>query len=61
MVPEIQAVQQDSRANFLALQPAVEKTAVDARSDPSRDPYLTDYSVSHGEQVVAAGGSSPSA
>ena len=40
--------------NFLALQPSVEKTAVELyKSDPElMTRYLTDYSVSNGEMVV---------
>ena len=54
MLPEIQAVQSDLEGAFLALQPAVEKTALElARSDPDlMTRYLTDYSVTHAEQVV---------
>jgi dipeptidase len=54
MLPEIQAVQEDIEGTFLALQPVVEKTALDlAKSDPELlTRYLTDYSVGHGELVV---------
>jgi dipeptidase len=54
MLPEILAVQRDLEGTFLALQPAVEQTALAlAESDPDlMVRYLTDYSVSHGEQVV---------
>jgi len=54
MLPEIQTVQKDVEGTFLTLQPMVEKTAVDlAGSDPKiLTRYLTDYSVSHAEQVV---------
>jgi len=54
MLPEIQAVQSDIEGMFLALQLAVEKTALElAESDPElMTRYLTDYSVTHGEQVV---------
>jgi dipeptidase len=54
MIQDIQAVQKDIEETFLALQPVVEKTAVDlAVSDPKLlTRYLTDYSVSHAEQVV---------
>ncbi len=54
MYPEIQAVQSDLEGHFLALQPAVEKTALSLyRSDPAlMTRYLTDYSVTHAEQVV---------
>jgi len=54
MIHDIQAVQSDLEGNFLALQPAVEKTALElATTDPDLlTRYLTDYSVSHAEQVV---------
>jgi len=54
MRPEIQAVQRDLEGTLLALQPAVEKTAVELyKSDPKlMTRYLTDYSVSHAEMVV---------
>jgi dipeptidase len=54
MLPEIQEVQSDIEGTFLALQPAVEKAAVDlARSEPELlTRYLTHYSVTHAEQVV---------
>ena len=54
MIEDIQAVQSDLEGNFLALQPAVERTALElAKSDPKlMTRYLTDYCVSHGELVV---------
>jgi dipeptidase len=54
MAPEIQAVQQDIESNLLALQPAVEKTAVElSHNNPNlMTRYLTDYSVMHAEQTV---------
>jgi dipeptidase len=54
MVRDIQVVQKDLESTFLALQPAVEKTAVELhKTDPSlARRYLTDYSVSHAELVV---------
>jgi len=54
MAPEILAVQKELEAGFIALQPAVEKTAVELlKTDPKlMTRYLTDYSVSHGEMVV---------
>ncbi len=54
MVAEIRAVQQALEGELLALQPAVEKTAVElASSDPQlMVRFLTDYSVSHAEMVV---------
>ena len=55
MVPEIQACQKDLETNFLALQPAVEKTALELyKTSPNlATRYLTDYSVMHAEQTVA--------
>ncbi len=54
MVQDIQKVQQELEGNFFALQPAVEKTALDLRKDdPERARrFLTDYSVNAGEQVM---------
>ena len=54
MRPDIQAVQRDLEGTLLALQPAVEKTAVELyKSDAElMTRYLTDYSVSHAELVV---------
>ena len=54
MIPEIRACQKDIESNFLALQPAVEKTAVELlKTSPNlATRYLTDYSVMHGEQTV---------
>jgi len=51
---DIQAVQQDLEGTFLALQPAVEKAALELhKTDPQLAVrYLTDYSVSHGDLVV---------
>jgi dipeptidase len=53
MVKDIVKVQQELEGNFFALQPAVEKTAMDMlKGDPERARrFLTDYSVSAGEQV----------
>jgi dipeptidase len=55
MCPEIQACQKDLETNFLALQPAVEKTALElCKTSPNlATRYLTDYSVMHAEQTVA--------
>jgi dipeptidase len=55
MVPEIKACQKDIESNFLALQPAVEKTAVELfKTSPNLAVrYLTDYSVMHAEQTVS--------
>jgi dipeptidase len=52
--PDVAKVQRDIEGTFFALQPAVEKTAVElAKKDPDLMlRYLTDYSVSHAEQVV---------
>ncbi len=54
MLPEIQAVQSEIEETFLALQPLVEKTAVEIyESDPNfLTRYLTHYSVTHAEKVV---------
>jgi dipeptidase len=54
MIPEIQAVQSEIEGTFLALQPVVEKTALDlSATDPDlMIRYLTDYSVTQGELVV---------
>ena len=54
MCPDIQAVQRALEGRFLALQPAVERTALalhDDQPDLMRA-YLTDYCVSHAEQTV---------
>lgn len=53
MSRDIRRVQSEVEGNFLALQPAVEKTALDLlKADPQRARrLLTDYSVSAGEQV----------
>lgn len=54
MIQDIQAAQSDLEGNFLALQPAVEQTAVAlAKTNPElMTRYLTDYCVSHAELVV---------
>ncbi len=54
MIEDIRAVQGELEGNYLALQPAVEKTAVElAKSDPDlMVRYLTDYCVTHAENVV---------
>jgi dipeptidase len=54
MEPEILAVQQKIEDNYLALQPAVEKTALALyESDPDlMTRYLTDYCVMQGELMV---------
>jgi len=54
MVKEIQAAQQDVESNFLQLQPAVEKVAVElAATAPNLlTRFLTDYCVSHAELTV---------
>lgn len=54
MRPDIQAVQRELEGHLLALQPAVEQTAVEllkTNPDLARR-YLTDYSVTHAEMVV---------
>lgn len=55
MFPEIQAVQSEIEGNFLKLQPWVENTAVDlSQFHPELlNRYLTNYSVSQAEMVVA--------
>jgi dipeptidase len=55
MAPEIQACQKDVESNFIALQPAVEKTALElSKTSPKlMTRYLTDYSAMHAEQTVA--------
>ena len=54
MAKDIQKVQQELEGNFFALQPAIEKTAqAMLATDPERARrFLTDYSVSAGEQVT---------
>ncbi len=54
MVKDIQAVQQELEGNFFAMQPAIEKTALEMmKNDPDRARrFLTDYCVSGGEQVA---------
>jgi dipeptidase len=54
MVPEIQAAQKDIESNLLALQPAVEKTALELAAGNTNLAvrYLTDYSVMHAESTV---------
>ena len=54
MVKDIQQVQQELEGNFFAMQPALEQTAQGMlKSDPARARrFLTDYSVSAGEQVM---------
>jgi dipeptidase len=54
MVPEIQAAQKDIESDLLALQPAVEKTALELAGTNPRlaARYLTDYSVMHAESTV---------
>ena len=54
MVPEIQAAQKDIESNLLALQPAVEKTALELAGSHTNLAvrYLTDYSVMHAELTL---------
>jgi len=54
MKEDIQKVQRELEGRFLSLQPVVEQTAVElAAADPGRlTEYLTDYSVTHAEDVV---------
>jgi dipeptidase len=55
MAPEIVAVQKELEGASMAIQPAIEKTALDIMKADTAQAirYLTDYSVSHAEQVVA--------
>jgi dipeptidase len=55
MLPEIQSVQRDMEETFMALQPVVEKAAVEIYStDPDLlTRYLTYYSTNNGEKVVS--------
>jgi dipeptidase len=55
MCPEIRACQKDLESTSLALQPAVEKTALElAKTSPNlMTRYLTDYSVTHADQALA--------
>jgi dipeptidase len=55
MVRDIVKVQREVEGDFFALQPAVEKTALDMlKGDPGRARrFLTDYSVSAGDRVFA--------
>ncbi len=54
MIEDIQKVQSELEGYFLALQPAVEKTALELyKTDQAlMTRYLTDYTVTHGEMVV---------
>lgn len=55
MIEDIQKVQNSIENKFFALQPAVEKTALDLINQGKGNlaiKYLTDYSVTHGEEVV---------
>ncbi|UCG52667.1 MAG: C69 family dipeptidase [Candidatus Latescibacterota bacterium] len=54
MIKDIQKVQFEIEDTFLALQPSVEKTAVElSKKNPElMTRYLTDYSISHAELVV---------
>ena len=54
MIGDVRAVQSELEAHHLALQPAIEKTALElAKTDPQlMVRYLTDYSVTHAELVV---------
>jgi dipeptidase len=54
MAKDIQAVQRELEGNFFAMQPAIEKTALEMmKGDRDRARrFLTDYSVSAGEQVM---------
>ncbi len=55
MIEDIKAVQDDIESHLIGLQPAIEKTAAHlAKENPDLlERYLTDFSVSHAEQVVS--------
>jgi dipeptidase len=55
IIKDIQAVQKDFENNFFAMQPAVEKTALELEKTDSTlaKKYLSDYSYTHAELVVA--------
>lgn len=54
MRDDIQKVQAELEGNLIALQPVIEKTAIEIhKKDPALvTTYLTDYSISHAERVV---------
>jgi len=54
MIQDIQKVQSEIENNYIKLQPQIEQTAVDLHNqDPETlTRYLTDYSVTHAEDVV---------
>jgi len=53
MIEDILAVQREIEGQYLAVQPAVEKTALGLAADPAAlKAYLTDYSVGHAERMV---------
>lgn len=54
MIKDIQKVQSELEGNYIALQPVIEKVAAElAKSNPElMSRFLTDYSVSHAEEVV---------
>ena len=54
MIKDIQKVQKELEDNFFAWQPAIEKAAQELlKTNPEvASGFLTDYSVSHGEEVV---------
>jgi len=54
MIVDIHAVQKELEGNLLAMQPIIEKTALDlSKQNPDMmRTYLTDYSISNGENVV---------
>jgi len=54
MIKDIQKVQTTLEGNFITMQPIIEEIALElSKSDPKLlTQFLTDYSVSHGEQVV---------
>jgi len=53
MIEDILAVQREIEGQYLAVQPAVEKTALGLAAAPAAlKAYLTDYSVGHAERMV---------
>jgi dipeptidase len=55
MIQDIQTVQKELEENFLNMQPIIEKTAIELLKTDAKlaTQYLTDYSVSHAENVTA--------
>jgi len=55
IIKDVQAVQKELESNFFAMQPAVEKTALELEKTDHKlaVQYLSDYSVTHAEMVVS--------